>query len=461
MRGPGGMSASLFCGYDRGEVKARNPGARRTGLAVLAAVCGLLWAAPGARAGGVAVLTYQAAEAPATTAAVGREIEGVIQGKGGTPVMEPFRAAAEQLELGAVPRARLADFRRVRQLVRQGWLAYVTVEPAYAASRLSEARRVAERVLALDGGPEAYADVSLRLAVVLLDLGRKQEASALFRIAATLQPDREVTLAEFSPDVVAAHQAAAAGGGSPVAVRIEVDLGRASANAQAEVEVNGKGVGRAPVSIELLPGQHVVVARAAGYVSQARAFAVLGAGSAPGGEHKERLTLQFDAAASAVGEGRPALAVGRAEAKARVAVEGLVLYGDFDAVLLVAAVWRRGAPALLGQWCRSVPASCGAVVEVGYDAPEKLPAAARRLWQSVRQKGRFPPTLLVDARLVSGESAPGTGPGNGKGGGSNWWKWALAGVGASAAIIVTGLALSRDTEVRPVFVGDPCDFGGC
>jgi hypothetical protein len=159
-------------------------------------------------------------------------------------------------------------------------------------------------------------------------------------------------------------------------------------------------------------------------------------------------------------QGRAALALGQTEGAARVAAEGLITYGDFDAVLLVAAVWRRGAPALLGQWCRGVPARCGRVVEIGYGAPENLGKAARELWKSVQQRGNFPPTLLVDARVVAGESAPGKRPLNGKGGG-NRWKWVLGGLGVAAAAVVTMLIRTRDTKIKPVFTGDPCDFGGC
>jgi len=414
-----------------------------------------------ARADGVAIVSYQGKEAPAPAGEVGAALARAARDAGVPTTLDAFRVAKTQLELGAVPRARLAGFGRVRELVEQGWRAYLAVEPAYAASRLSEARRLAEGVLALDGGVEAYAEVSLRLAVVLLDLGRKEEAAVLFRIAAALEPDRRVTLAEFSPDVVAAHEAAAAPGGPEAPVRIDVRLAEGAGGAPAEVELDGRKVGAAPVTVRLGAGQHVVVARAPGHVSAGRAFAVTAPGSAGSEPQVVRLELERDAAAASVLRGPDALAVGQSETSARIAAEGLIRYGDFDAVLLVASVWRRGAPALLGQWCRSIPVSCGRVVEIGYDEPANLAHAARRLWESVRIRGSFPPTLLVDARLVSSEAAPGTGKKNGKGNGIGWWKWALAAVGASAAIVVTGLVLTRDTEIHPVFTGDPCDFGGC
>ncbi len=429
--------------------------------AVLACSCAALWSAGAARADGIGIASYQGTDAPASAARVRAEVARVAREVGVTTTADPFAEARHELELGAVPRSQLAGFRRVRQLVDQGWRAYLTVEPSYAASRLSEARRLAESVLPLDGGVETYADVSLRLAVVSLDLGRKEEAAELFRIAAILDPDREVTLAEFSPDVVAAHEAAIGAAPASAPVRFEVGLAKDTGAGATTVELDGKPVGTAPLSVNVEAGQHVVVARAAGHVPAGRGFAVRDPGAAQGDAQVVKVQLDPDPLAAAILRGRQALAVGTAEASARVAVEGLVRYGDLDAVLLVASVWRRGAPALLGQWCRSIPASCGKVVEIGYDLPKNLPRAVRRLWESVRVRGSFPPTLLVDARLVSSEPAPGRGKNGGKGHGSSWWKWVLAGVGASAAIVVTGLLLSPEAEIQPVFTGDPCDFGGC
>jgi hypothetical protein len=226
--------------------------------------------------------------------------------------------------------------------------------------------------------------------------------------------------------------------------------------ADAVVEVDGARVGLAPVAVDLPIGQHVVVARAPGWVARGEGFAA----AAGGGERV--IHLDRDDGAAAVLAGERALAIGTDEAAARAAVQGLVVYGDLDGVLLVAAAWRRGAPALLGQWCAGAPVRCGRVAEIGFAAAERLPLAARLLWQRVERDGDFPPTLLVDARLVSAEPAP-IDPERRRPGprGRRWWRWAIAGAGVAAATAGAILLAARDSEIRPVVVVAPCDFGGC
>jgi hypothetical protein len=127
---------------------------------------------------------------------------------------------------------------------------------------------------------------------------------------------------------------------------------------------------------------------------------------------------------------------------------------------MVASVWRRGQPALLGQLCAGQPASCTAVVEVGY--PEGgLKVGADQLWRTLEgARLRFPPTLQVDARLIAGERAPGKDKEKGaKPLWKNRWLWlGVAGVSLAAGAF---LLLDGESEVTPIFTGDRCDFGGC
>lgn len=415
----------------------------------LAALATSLLAVSPVWARGVGILSYRAAESPASVDATAREVARALRDAGLEPVRHPYAVARAQLDARAVVGERLGRFAAIRRMADEGWRAYLAVEASFAAARLSEARRAAEEVLDLDGGIEVYAELSLRLGVVQLYLARTAEADQLFRLAASLNPGREVTMAEFAPDVVAAFAAAASS-----AATVEVVIAVAGVEA-AMVEVDGREIGPAPVTIAVPAGQHVVVARAPGFFSQGRVFAAVGSAGTVA------IALERNARAGALLLGPAGTTVGSSESAATLALEGLNFYGDFAGVVLVASVWRRGRPALLGQWCAGVPTRCGRVVELGYDKSAGLRAAARQLWEQIDRGRRFPATLLVDARLVAGEKAPRDVIVNGGGKSSRWWKWTLAGVGASALTAAAIFLATRDNEITPVVTVDPCDFGGC
>ena len=206
----------------------------------------------------------------------------------------------------------------------------------------------------------------------------------------------------------------------------------------------------------------MVVARGAGRAARAEVVA-----TAPGARIV-RIELDPDRAAAAVAAGTAGFKLGRAEGDAALVAGAVLAYGELDALFLVGTVWRRGAPALLGQICRrGVPARCGRVIEIGYARAGDLPRAAARLWRAARAApGRFPATLLGDARLVSREPGPGAaGGGGGAGGGPSrpWWRspWLWVGVGGAALAITAGFLVAGDDVIEPVVVGNPCDFGGC
>ncbi len=400
----------------------------------------------------ISVIGYAATDGPATGDDVERSLSVAIRRDGGAPVSRPFERAVRRLEQGAVLAVRLDGFRRARQLAHEGWRAYLAVEAAFAASRLAEARRVAARIVDLPGGLELYADLTLRLGVVLLHLQRSAEAAVLFRLARRLTPERLVTPSHYSPSVVTAYNEAAR---APQVTRVLV---RASVPG-AMIQVDGKDAGPSPARLRIEVGQHVVVARAKGFASATVALAV---GPGP---PTIRIQLEREAFASAVRAGATSLAVGTGERDAHRSVEGLLTYGELDGVLLVAAVWRRGAPALLGQLCRSVPVRCSAVVELGYPRTAALSKASRALWDSLSRvagRVRFPPTLPSDARLTRGESRPGA-PVSGGTVRRRWWKsqWLWAGVGAASVAVGATMLLRGDREMQPLIRVNPCEFGGC
>jgi hypothetical protein len=302
--------------------------------------------------------------------------------------LDALADARDAVAAGAVPIATLERFRRVRDAIEEGWRAYVRVQVELAASRLAVARTDAEALVAYPGGAALYADASLRLGAVLGHQGRTDDARAAISLALALDPDRPITLADFSPDVVEAVDAARAQTRPTRRVHITTEP------ANAAVTVDGKEVGRAPVDVDLTYGHHVVLAALALHEPRALAVAV-GEGSAD-----VAVTLSPDAAASRLASGAP---IGLADADARELVEATLRYADLDELVLVAATQRRGGPALLVQRCAGIPVRCTAQVEVGYTEDAGLPAAARETWQATRNADlRYPPSVLAAASTTTG-----------------------------------------------------------
>ena len=401
----------------------------------------------------VGIVVHAAAGAPAASDEVGQAVARAAAAGGARIELRPLSRARRALDRGAVAAARLRPFARVEELAAEGWRAYLEARPTTAASRLGEARALAAEVLDLPGGLALYADLAVRLGAVKLALGREAEAELDFQLAARLDPDRAVTDAEFKPAVVERHAAARMARPPRASLRIEVEP------AGAAIELDGRPAGSAPIEVAVEAGLHVVVARAPGHAPRAEAVRLepdaAGVTVAP-----LRIALAPDRRLAAAAAGPAALAIGRTEVGATAAGEALLYYGELDAIAVVAAVWRRRAPALLGQLCRGVPLRCGAVVEVGYPDARGLAPAATRLWQAMaRGPARRPLTLLVDARLLEPDRSPGPAAPDQRPLWRNPWLW--VGVSGVATVIAAGLLLSIDGDLEPRVTLDPCDFGGC
>jgi hypothetical protein len=327
---------------------------------------------------------------------------------------------------GAVPVATLEQFRRVREQIDEGWRAYLRVQFDFAQSRLAAARTAAEQLVALPGGAALYADASLRLGAVLGHAGRTAEAQASLALALALDPDRPITLAEFSPDIVTAVDAVR---GQTRPTR-EVQLTTEPPGAQ--LAVDGKDVGRSPITVPLAIGQHVVVARMPLFQARAQAFAVDDA-TGP-------LSLALDR-----NDEWTRLATGPEAGMPETATQGLtdatIRYADLDSVVLVAATDHAGGPTLLVQRCAGLPARCTAIVEIGYTEPGGLAAAAREAWTSVRATDlRYAPSVFGDPRVsgtrVAHRCEVCRSP----------WLW--GGIGA-AAVVATVAIIAVATSSRP------------
>ncbi len=345
-------------------------------------IAGAIAAASSARADGVGIVAV-AQHREDVAAALGEVVR-----ESGAPrvvndaVAEARTAAAD----GAVPATTLARFRHVREEIDEGWRAYTQVQLEFAASRLASARTDAEALLALPGATIIYADASLRLGAILAQLGRGSESRAAIALALALDPDRPITELEFSPDVIAAVAAARAQ--PPAAHPVEI----ASEPPGATLNVDGRDAGRAPLSVDLAPGEHVVVARAPGLRSSAQAFAVTAT------TQRLALALERDEVAAELAGGA---IFGLPDAAAQSLADGVLELADLDEVVLAAAADRRGGPTLLVQRCAGAPARCTAVVEIGYADASGLFAAARSAWGSLRAAElRYAPSVFGDPRVT-------------------------------------------------------------
>jgi hypothetical protein len=413
-------------------------------LLLLLGLCGGL--ARPALAERVTIVTYGHKRSPEATRAVSDALSASARGDD-AEVVDGFAAARAQVLAGAVPQSELAALGRSRQLMEEGWRSYLEARPTFAATRLAQARTEAMTVAALQGGPELIAEISVRLGVVKLALAREAEAADDFRLARALDPALPVTEQEFKPEVVAAYAAAQSQTRPESAIRVEA----VGASQSVRLEVDGRSIRAGEV--RLPGGLHLVAARAAGYWPAAQIVSV--SSMTP----TVRLVLEPHEWAQAALQGRERIRVGASEAATRTVFAAVRLYGDVDAVITVASVWRRGAPTLLAQRC--VAEGCGRVVEIGYPRGG-LQVAADEVWRELRGSGQaFPPLLQADMRLLRAEKKPArpavASPER------PWWKnhWIWIGVGGAALAGGAIWLASGEDEFAPVITGNTCSFGGC
>jgi len=386
-----------------------------------------------AGADGAGVIAANGPDRAAVAEAMARALGGAGRGRVAADAIAEARAA---LAAGAVPAEELARFRGVRERIAEAWREYLRVAVESAQLRLAGARAEAETLLALPGGAEVYADAALRLGAVLGHLGRRAESQAVLALALALDPDRPITLAEFSPDVIDAIDAARR---APAPIR---RLRIATQPPGALIRVDGADVGRAPVDVEVVRGQHVVIARAPLRRAAVRGVVVDEAAASVALE----LPPDEDALRLAAGAER-----GLAEPAAQALIDAALRLADLDEVVVVADTTRRGAPTLLVQRCAGAPARCSAVVELGYGDRAGLAAAARAAWEAARAgELRYPPVVLGDR--------------GGRAGSPERCKlcrspWLWTGVGAAVvAGVALAIAATSGAKPAPVVGVDPSQF---
>lgn len=416
----------------------------------LVALCALTAASPRlASADDVGVVVARPLHASVGGADLEAAVAAGLGDAGHLVVFQPIRAARARVAAGAVRAVRLVAFSRADALLRDGWRSYALGDFAAALAKLTEARALAVDIGDLDGGVELVAEVSLRLGVVKHEQLDVSGAAAEFRLARRLAPERVVTDDEFKPLAVGAFRSAVAAPVSPRSVNIRREPAAAS------LIVDGREVASGATRIDLDVGFHLVVGRAPG-MAPSRALVDISSAAVP----ELAIRLELDAATAPLESAE--LGIGVGEGVASRAGASALFFGELDAVLITAAIWRGGAPALVGQWCDGVPLECGRAVEIRFADRRGLGVAVSELIRRARaETRRFPLTVLGDARLTDPESPdagivrPVTTP---------WWKnrWLWIGVGSAIAVGgATALILTRDPGVTLEIEADPCEFGPC
>ena len=348
-------------------------------------------------------------------AAEARAVAAAIDSKG--PVVEDAIAQARAaVAAGAVSVETLQRFRRVREQIDEGWRAYSRVQFDFAQSRLASARTEAEALVALPGGAALYADAALKLGAVLGHIGRAQEAETVIALALALDPDRPITLAEFSPDVVSAVDAARSVGPRSPAFAASLHVGpRSPAFAAslhlgpevkhvrvtteppgASVSIDNVDLGRSPLDVEVTRGQHVAISRTPQFTTRSLAFAV--DGPVAGTSVDVALALDRDPELTRLEAGA---VPGMTDIDTQLLVEATLRFADLDELVLVLDTERRGEPTLLVQRCVAAPTRCSAIVELGYGNRGALVEAARTAVRDTRATDlRYTPSLFGDPRVT-------------------------------------------------------------
>lgn len=362
------------------------------------------------------------------------------------------------IRAGAVPTAVLGDFTRARAGLRAGWQAFVAADIDIARDHLQQALTAAERVLGLQGGALLYADISLRLAAVLMQRGARDEALVALAAVRALDPGRPVTLSNYAPDVVDAYRELAPDASARHQVSIDGQPG------DARVYLDGRSLGPAPVSLELSPGAHALVVDKPGYQRYGRIWHV-------DAEHREAVfALEPEPHAAALVALALPVAGGLDAKDVTDALTGLAVYDGDRPVLLLASVWRADRPALVGQRCRGVPIRCTAAVETRYPEPADSARAVGELWAQLTDRALDgEPVVASDHTLWPARRVEPTRRRRPRARADDRRKrcrlcrspWLWAGIGAALATTGTVLWATRERVQTPVITVDPCAFSGC
>ncbi len=320
----------------------------------------------------------------------------------------------------------------------------------YDRAQIEEAGPVVDDAIAmLSRGMEVSTSTrELHEALVLsgmtrLATGDEGGASSQFRRAATLDVDRELDPVNYPPRVIELYNAARADVAkkSPARVTVQTSVG-------ANVYIDGNAVGAAPTGpINLVPGEHYVLVRAAGGGARSTVITV-----APGEERVVDVALQTQGLGVPLGDasGRSRQtrdlyrALGEFDDKGTVLLGGQLADGQVG-VQLYSPISGNFSRAVTGEagddpvtaLCELVPTVVGYLAESGDIRADRVGAQVVAL-----DIGANPVLagLLFDPPPL-GEGGTTTVVTEQKG--VPWWVWAgtgavVAGAGVTVAVVVTG-----------------------
>ncbi len=389
---------------------------------------------------------------------------GLLRHRGNAVTVEPslVRISLRTWIDGAATVSSAALLARLRQETAQSWRAYLSVSLDTAATGLSTVVRAALPLTVNAAGRDLFVDALLRLGIVTLQRNdssaeAKQAAQDGMALALRLDPDRTLSLSEFSPDVVALVDAARA-------APIETANLRIRSAVAVHLTLDGRPLGALPAHVirswPVARGVHVLIVADGVRRPQPRLIEV--------GRNGALVDLQpeADAVAETLRRDATRYTSGR---DADDLLQALAVIGNASEAVLVVATWKRGGPALVAQRClfaaatatQLVPGNgpffCHPPVEVGWDGSgQRLDATVDELLRTVDQAAT--PTTAAPIAIVTEPSARPPSVTT-----SCQWcrnKWVWAGIGAAlvaGAASVYLLAGSHD-PVAPIIVVTPGDF---
>ena len=184
-----------------------------------------------------------------------RAFEGHSKGKVQMISLERIHLWRERRQKEAQEPTATEQLRDARKLLAKGKKAYESLQMKLAMQTLGEARR--EFILHLPAlrSNRDLLDAHLYLGMTYVALKEKEKAKEEFRRVVYLDPTRELSSKDYSPQVIEAFSKARREvmGEDPIRVNIQSDP------AAARIYLNGRSVGNTPTQLRLQPGEYFIL----------------------------------------------------------------------------------------------------------------------------------------------------------------------------------------------------------
>ncbi len=384
--------------------------------------------------------------------------------RGAAATVEPtlVRTSLRSWINGAATASSNALLARLRQEVTQSWRAYLSVSLDTAATGLSTVVRAALPLTVTVAGRDLFVDALLRLGIVSsqrsdLSAEAKQAAQDGIALALRLDPDRTLSLSEFSPDVVALVDATRA-------APIETTELRVRSAVAIQLTLDGRALGALPAqgtrTWPVARGMHVLIVADGVRRPQPRLLEVGRNGALVD------LVPESDAVAETLRRDATRYTTGR---DADDLLQALAMIGSASEAVVVVATWKRGGPALQAQRCLfpavvaaplvpgTGPFFCYAPTDVGWDgSTQRLDTAVDELARALFQAAT--PTTPATIAIVTEPSARPPRVATPCQWCRNKWVWAGVGSALVAGAVAVYLVTRSGDPVAPIIVVTPGDF---